>query len=294
MKKLTVLLLIVCFSVLLTLSVCAEELPEGAVPLPIETGDGASNPRVVDMAGLLTQEQTDALIRMADEVSQRQNCDVVIITEKTMTRSTAEAEADDLFDYGGYGIGTDRSGILLLFSTSEGYYWESTRGWGITAFTDYGLSLLEGYFVPHLASGDYYTAFYEFIRNADSMMTTARDVAPIDNYTDGGDIIRTPAPYFTPGRLAGALIVAFLISLIAAGAEKSKLRSVAAQDSASYYEKPGSMQVSLVRDIFLYRNVTRTRIESSSSGSRSGGGGGGSTTHHSSSGASHGGHGGRI
>jgi uncharacterized protein len=73
--------------------------------------------------------------------------------------------------------------------------------------------------------------------------------------------------------MIAGLIVAFVM--------KGQLKSVRKQYQANVYVKQGSMQLNYTRDIFLYRNVTRTkkqeRVESSSSGSggtaRSKGGG---------------------
>jgi len=53
---------------------------------------------------------------------------------------------------------------------------------------------------------------------------------------------------------------------------KGQLKSVHKQNTAHVYVKQGSMHVDLKQDIFLYRNVTRTRKQereksSSSSGS---------------------------
>ena len=71
------------------------------------------------------------------------------------------------------------------------------------------------------------------------------------------------------------------IGMIITAIMRSKLKSVRFKNQAMDYVRPGSMQVTESRDIFLYRNVTCTkkqeRVESSSSGSggstRSKGGG---------------------
>lgn len=249
-------------------------------------GDGT---RLLDWDHLLTDEQALSLSAMLDEISVRQGFDVVIMTTDVITKSPME-DADDTFDYGGYGVGADRSGILLLVCLNTRDFWVSTRGFGITAFTDYGLVQMENSYVPYLRAGDYYTAFTTFASLCDSYLTEAKNGTPIDSYTGYETVERSaPAPYFSVGRIIGALIVAFLIALIAASAEKGKLTSIYKNDTAFNYEKPGSLRVTTARDIFLYRNVSKVRIERSTSS-----GGGGSTTHHSSSGASHGGHGGKF
>lgn len=273
MKKYALLLLSLLLALLFVLPAAA-------------TDDGT---RLLDWDHLLTDEQALSLSAMLDEISVRQGFDVVIVTTDVIAKSPME-DADETFDYGGYGIGADRSGILLLVCLNTRDFWVSTRGFGITAFTDYGLRQMEEYYVPYLSAGDYYTAFTTFASLCDSYLTEAKNGTPIDSYTGYETVERSaPAPIFSMGRVVGALIVAFLIALIAASTEKKKLTSVQMNDTAFNYEKPGSLHVTTARDIFLYRNVSKVRIERSTSS-----GGGGSTTHRSSSGASHGGHGGKF
>ena len=89
------------------------------------------------------------------------------------------------------------------------------------------------------------------------------------------------SPFKVGKNLVISLIIGILAGLLVAFILKGQLKSVRKQDSARVYVKKGSMQLNYSRDIFLYRNVTRTkkqeRVESTSSGSggtaRSKGGG---------------------
>ena len=64
--------------------------------------------------------------------------------------------------------------------------------------------------------------------------------------------------------IAAGLLVVFIL--------KGQLTSVRKQNQAAAYIKQGSMNVTVRRDTFMYRNVTRTKKETSSSSSGSGGG----------------------
>ena len=67
------------------------------------------------------------------------------------------------------------------------------------------------------------------------------------------------------GLAAGVIVVLIL---------KGQLKSVKRQNQAASYIRDGSMHLTANSDLFLYRNISRTRRQtSSSSGSRSGGGG---------------------
>ena len=67
------------------------------------------------------------------------------------------------------------------------------------------------------------------------------------------------------------LVIGIVAGLIVAFILKGQLKSVRKQDKANVYVKPGSMQLTLQNDLFLYREVSKTKKESSNS-SRSGSG----------------------
>lgn len=62
--------------------------------------------------------------------------DVVVVTTNTLVKKTVQEYADDIYDYGNFGYGQDKDGILLLISLGEeNDCYISTCGYGITAFT---------------------------------------------------------------------------------------------------------------------------------------------------------------
>ena len=125
-----------------------------------EPTDSESAPeRLVDGADLLTDSQEEALLKTLDEISERQKCDVVIVTEENLQTNTAQDDADDFFDYNGYGYGKNRDGILLLISIGDRDWSISTRGFAIKAFTDKGQKYLVEQFKDDLSAGNYNEAF---------------------------------------------------------------------------------------------------------------------------------------
>jgi uncharacterized membrane protein YgcG len=73
------------------------------------------------------------------------------------------------------------------------------------------------------------------------------------------------------------LVIGIIAGVVVAFILKGQLKTVRKQNQANVYVKPGSMQVTVHNDFFLYRDVTRTKKQSSSSSgsgsSRSTGGG---------------------
>ena len=69
-----------------------------------------------------------------------------------------------------------------------------------------------------------------------------------------------------------ALVIGLVVGLIVALSLKGQLKSVHKQYRADGYVRQGSMGLTVCKDLYLYRNVTRTpRQTNNSSGHRSGG-----------------------
>ncbi len=236
-----------------------------------------SMPRLVDGADLLTDSEEITLLSMLDEISERQMLDVVIVTTNTLEGKSPMAYADDFYDDYGYGFGASYDGVLLLVSMEDRDWWISTYGYGITAFTDYGIDCLSERFLSDLGYGYYADAFTTFAEGCDEYITMARNGKPFDIGAE---------PFDASGALMIAVVIGLIASFIVTSSMKGQLKSVR-QQSAGSYLKQDSMRITDSRDLYLYRNVSRVRRQTESSG-------GGSSTHTSSSGRSHGGGGGKF
>ena len=238
--------------------------------------------RVVDLADLLDNSEEADLLSMLDEISNRQELDVVVVTVNTLDGKTPMDYADDFYDYNGYGFGENRDGVLLLVSMEDRDRWISTSGYGITVFTDAGIEYISEKFLPDLSDGNYADAFTTYAEHCDEFITQARTGEPYDT----NNLPKEPFNVFTS--LLISLAVGILVSLIVTGKMKGKLKTVRMQPAAEEYVRKGSMLVTESSDLFLYSHVDR-RAKSKDNDS-----GGGSSTHTSSSGSSHGGGGGKF
>lgn len=243
--------------------------------------------RIVDWADLLTDSEEMELSDKLDEISERQQVDVVVVTVDSLEGASAMEYADDFFDYNGYGFGTERDGILFLISMEERDWYISTSGYGITAVTDAGREYMSQKFLPYLSDGEYAEAFNVFAEQCDDYITKAMSGSAydVDNIPE--------EPFSVVGNLLLAIILGFVIALIVTGVMRSGLRSVHSQTAADSYMKSGSLRITRENDLFLYKNVVRRERPKESSSGRSGRSGG-SRTHTSSSGRTHGGGGGKF
>lgn len=239
--------------------------------------------RVVDEASLLTAAEYSELRQRLDDLSEAHGMDIVIVTVDSLGNQSAMAYADNYFDYNGYGMGADRSGLLLLISMEHQDLWISTSGYGIVAFTDAGLEYIIDQIKPDLSDHKFAEAFDTFADLCDSFIQQAKAGTPYDSHN-------LPKGKFEFGKtILIALGCGFVVAFIVTAVLKHQLKSIRAQSGAANYMKSGSLNVTVSRDIFLYRNVTKIPKPRDSGSS-----GGGSRTHRSSSGRSHGGRGGRF
>lgn len=228
-------------SVLLMLALAAALV----VPVMAQQAD------LVDHAGLLTPKQFAAVKAAVTQAAQELQVDVVIVTVDSLNGKSSQRYAEDYYDSHGYAD----AGVLLLVCMAEREYWVCTTG------TAVDLEELENRFVPLLSSGDYTDALIAFAQALPEYLYE--------------DVI---------GDFGAMLIICLVIGLVAALittlAMKAQLRSVRPRYEANSYVVQGSFRLDHSRDIYLFRNVTRTpkpknNSSSSSGGSRSHGGGGG-------------------
>lgn len=240
--------------------------------------------RLVDDADLLTSREERELEELLDEISERQQCDVAVVTVNSLKGKSAEAYADDFYDYNGYGMGTGDDGILLLVAMESRDWHITTYHFGAKALTDAGISYISERFLPDLSDGDYANAFEIYAKLCDEFITQAKTGKAYDR----GNM---PKEKLSLVWIPIALGIGLVLALIITGLMRMQLKSVRRQAMADGYMRPGSRELRVSRDIFLYRNVIR-RERPRDNGS--GGGGGGSSMHTSSSGRSHGGGGGKF
>lgn len=216
----------------------------------------AGDPRLVDDGDLLTDAEEASLVELLDTVSEKYDMDVVIVTTPSCYGLSGEAYADDFYDYNNYAP----DGILLMLCPEEGKRHVSTTGDCIDIFNEDALDTLIDAIIDDVDDGNYAIACRKFVKTCDEII---------------GDSKAFPIGLLIIAILAGC-VLSFLIPM---NVLKGELKTVKAKAAAADYVRQGSMQLTQSRDIFLYRNVTRTAKPKNNS----------SDTHTGSSGSSHGG-----
>ena len=238
-------------------------------------------PRLTDAAGLLSESEQAGLISTLDQISEKHQVDVVVVTIDSLGEMTPAECAEYFYDNFDYGFGSDKSGVLLLISMEERDWYITSVGFGITSVNEAGRKYISDNMLGYLSDGYYAKAFEEFALSCDYLISLAETGEPFD-YDDF-----PKEPFGVLKHLIISAVIGLVAAFIVTGSMKGKLKSVRHQTTANNYVKNDSMKVTQSRDLFLYRQVSRTeRPRDEDSGS--------SDTHTSASGQTHSGGGGKF
>lgn len=280
MKKLLTIILVITLCMAMIIPAYAEETHPA---------------RLVDDADLLTQSEETQLVQKLDEISNRQNLDVVIVTTDSLGGKTAQAYADDYFDYNGYGMGEDDDGIIFVISMGEREWAISTHAYGIEVFTDYVQNKITDVVVPYLGDGDYYEAFDEFATLCDDYITKAVEEALNDddealsgvtgNSPDAdvdGDVQddEESEPNYSP--ISSVVLAAVVSGVLNMRGKRKKVNMKAKEDAADYWS---DFKIIEENDVYLRTDRRVVKIEENRKKS---------TLHKSSSRRTHGGSSGKF
>ena len=236
---------------------------------------GFFNAPVTDNAGYLSDDQLSELNERIQGIRDKYDFDLAVCIDQTQWGDTAQAAADDTYDYYMYGAGAGSDGLLLYISADPRNYAVTQHGSGTTAFNDDGLDYLTTLFLPDMKEDKYFEACSAYADGAEELLQMAAAGQPFKYEADRGKIA---------AEVVFALIIAFVIAFFAAKrSNKSKaeeMNTAREQVDAHGYMRPGSFSLQMSQDVFLYSRMDRRKIEKQS---------GGSGTHTSSSGRSHGG-----
>lgn len=208
-----------------------------------------------DEADLLSASEENVLNARLLEISREYSAQIIVATVPAVSGGDVDTYVEYVYDSMGFGYGQNRDGVLLLVCMNPREYRILSNGFAADAISMGAIDRIGDAIVSDLSGGYYADAFHTF---AD------RCAYYLDGHING-------FPFNGGKTLLIALIVGLLAGLIVALVLKGQLKSVRKQDRASVYVKENSMHITTRRDLFLYRDVRRTRKESSKSSSGSGG-----------------------
>lgn len=233
---------------------------------------------IVDEAMLLSQDEKEKLISVIDEFRETYNMDVVIVTSNNLNGKSPKDYADDYYDYNGYGIDSEKSGLLLLIDMDDRNIYISTTGIAINYFTDERIDSIISDISKYLGNQEYFDGCNIFLTDIKYYIDKG---IPEGQYTYSEEENTTKIVFIA---LGVATIVSVVVCVLVVNSYKNS-KSI----STVNYVDHNSISFTKKRDTFVNTFTTRTKIERNNNN-----GGGGSSTHTSSSGSTHGGGGGKF
>jgi uncharacterized protein len=233
------------------------EAPVLIAPAPTQQEALMLDTLVMDDADLLSDAQEAELNQLLEHIGNTHSAQLAVVTVPALDSTTPDAYVEYLYDSMAMGYGENRDGVLLMVCMNPREYRILSNGYAGDAIHTGIISQIGDEIVSYLSDGDYAQAFEIFAQQC-------------DYYLNG---YRNGFPFNFKKNLLIAVVIGVIIGCLVAFGLKAQLKSVRKQNRADAYVKSGSMHLTTSRDLFLYRNVTRTKRETnkSSSSSRSGG-----------------------
>lgn len=228
----------------------------------------AEGEMILDHAGLLDETEQQILEEEAQSYAEQYGCGVYVLTVDSMEGMERRLFAEQFYKDYGLGVGPEQSGILFMVSMAEREYITITYGYGIQAFTDYGIEMIEEQVLYFLSDDEWFDAFSIFVSECgDYLEFMETEGVAIDVDTDpelqaAGMMINLAIVVLVP------MIIALIVCLVFYFQMKTERKATQAND---YIPRDG-FHLTYEKDQFLYRTETRRVIPKNNNS-----GGGGST-----------------
>lgn len=255
--------------------------------------------QVLDRENLFTGSEITQMEAMIERIESKHQVDIVILTTRDVPKDYSEDMrrvrdyADDFYDNGGYGMGKDNSGMLILLDMNNRVIWLSTGGVMIDYITDSREESIIDAGYDDLRRGNYGRALIASLNKVEDFMDKGREEGTFRYDEVTGERLGGIYNALT----SGEIIVAAMAGLAVAGVIWMSVSGTYQLKGSTYsYDLDRNSTLTLTKDTehFVRQFSTRTPR---STGTGSGGGGhssGGSGVHRSSGGVSHGGGGRRF
>jgi uncharacterized protein len=252
------------------------------------TGIEAREQRVYDQSGLLSEQEVAQLEEKIAGLKATLLLDLVIVTIDDAEGKSSRDFADDFYDYGGFGMGSDYDGLLYLINMDNREAYITTTGAAIDIFTDARIDAMLDHMYIYLVDGDYYRSGTAFL---DDVLKYARQGVPERQHRiDESEMGWTARLKRSLSNTPVYLLLSMMIGAVAVGIMASRNRGTVKTTAATYLNKNVTNLIHS-HDQLINTHVSKVKIHTPPSGGSSGSSfsGSRSTTHTSSSGRTHGG-----
>lgn len=209
--------------------------------------------KVYDSAQVLSDEDEQALEKLAEQLVLDHGVDAVICTERSLTASPEE-RAQSLFNSLDAGVGDGRDGILLLiwFDNDEQHFLTLKNGWAEQVFTGYANDRIEELTAQDIEKRDFTGAAQQWLRLSGKFMAAHEKGRPYDGervYRTRGECLRIFLLWLAAGALAAAGVCALM--------RLSMRTKPLIRHSGELSPDKNTFSLTKQRDILLYSHTER-------------------------------------
>lgn len=247
----------------------------------------AAGERVVDDANLFTREDAAAIGQRIAQFQEKTGMDFVVYTSAAgHAGKKGEAVAQDFYDYNGYGLDDEHSGVLYFIDMAERKLHIITTGVMIDIIDHERVEALLDVVYDNVSKGEYAASVTHAIERTQKYVDKGVKEGQYRYDKETGERLTSRHKVITGTESLICMIAAVLACLIFV---KTVHRGYNLKGSTYHYDysKYAAAELTESRDDYLRTTTTRVRKAESSSGG--GGRSGGSGVSRGSSGTSHGG-----
>lgn len=281
-----------------------EEDTPTATPVPASTAAPAaeentaasiSDKHIRDDANLLTAEEESSILERISTFQKNTGMDFAVMTaNKPHEGYSAQAIADDYYDYNQFGLDDENSGVAYFIDMAERYHYLSTTGHMIDVMTDSRIDSVISNNTRYLSGKQYYAAVINMIDMVESYYRKGIPEGQYQYDVLTGQVLTARHKALTSNELLVSGVIALIVAFIF---YKGVHHTYELKGNTYSYDVNSNSQLNMTDTEDTYTHTTTTRVRKPDPPRSSGGGfsgGGGSGVHIGSSGSSHGGGGGRF
>ena len=220
-----------------------------------------------DGANLVSREKLNAFNSRMKSLENQYGVGIYIITLPDKASLGADGYsiedlAETLYEVSDYGLGEEKTGLLLLMDMGERDYDIVAHGSkGHYAFTDYGKSLLAQAFIDDFGENEWADGFGHYLDEVERQLMWAEKGEPVDV---GSSSEKLREKVGIPGIIGISLLIGLFLAFCVCQHFKNQMKSVRPAASAADFTEDKSIDYSEKVDDYL-RTTTSTRVIQSSS-----------------------------
>ncbi len=228
-----------------------------------------------DKYDLLDSSIQTTLETQAKEIASNYNVGTYLLIVDDIGSKSARDYAKNYWNKKDLGLGSNKSGILLLVAVDSRDYVTITHGQAVLDFTDWRIGEIEDDIVNYLSDNEWQWAFQAYLDDCQETLEYKAEYGTAmgydkDSTTSSANSMEGISEVLTMPFVI-ALIIALIVMICVRLALKAQLKSVKAQDTATaFMDRPVDITRSEQR--FGGTVVTKTPIPKSSSSSGGSGG----------------------